>query len=301
MRLAAAAPQRAGQEVHGRRADEAGDELVGRMVVQVQRAAGLLDAAVAHHHDLVAHGHGLDLVVRDVDGGGLQALVQLLDLAAHRDAQLGVEVRQRLVEQEHLRIAHDRAAHGHALALAARELARIALQQRLQRQDLGRALHLAVDGRLVHLGEREREGHVVAHRHVRIQRVVLEHHRDVPLLGRQVVHAALADADLAAVNLFQPRDHAQQGRLAAARRAHQHRERTIGNVDVHTVKDGDLAETLLDRLNRDTGHARSPDNRGKGGDAETSASQPAQYRHCILEPVSGQTGRRKYRLICMMT
>ena len=46
------------------------------------------------------------------------------DLAAHLHAQLGVEVRERLVEQEHLRVAHDGAAHGDALPLAAGKLAR---------------------------------------------------------------------------------------------------------------------------------------------------------------------------------
>ena len=110
-------------------ADEAGDEQVGGTVVEFERRADLLDHAVVHHHDLVGHGHGLDLVVGDVDGGGLQALVQGLDLGAHGDAQLGIEVGERLVEQEDLRIAHDRAAHGDALALAARELARIAVEE----------------------------------------------------------------------------------------------------------------------------------------------------------------------------
>ena len=66
--------------------------------------------------------------------------MQLLDLRAHLHAQLGVEVRERLVEQEHLRIAHDGAAHGDALALAAGELARIALEQGVEAEDLGRAL-----------------------------------------------------------------------------------------------------------------------------------------------------------------
>jgi hypothetical protein len=47
--------------------------------------------------------------------------VQLGDLHAHLDAQLGVQVGQRLVEQEHRRLAHDGAAHGHALALTAGE------------------------------------------------------------------------------------------------------------------------------------------------------------------------------------
>src|SRR3954454_1537689 len=80
------------QKVHRRRADETGDELVVRPVVQFKGRADLLDDAVMHHHDLVGHGHGLDLVVGDVDGGGFQPLVQFLDLGAHRNAQLGIEV-----------------------------------------------------------------------------------------------------------------------------------------------------------------------------------------------------------------
>ena len=50
--------------------------------------------------------------------------MQALDLDAHVDAQLGVEIGQRFVEQEDARLAHERAAHRDALALAARELAR---------------------------------------------------------------------------------------------------------------------------------------------------------------------------------
>ena len=105
-----------------------GDELIGRLVVEIERRADLLDDAVMHHDDLVGHGHGLDLVVGDVDRGGLQPLMQLLDLGAHLHAQFGVEIGERLVEQKHLRIAHDGAAHGDALALAAGKLARKALE-----------------------------------------------------------------------------------------------------------------------------------------------------------------------------
>ena len=49
--------------------------------------------------------------------------MQPRDLDPHLHAQLGVEVRQRLVEQEDLRLAHDGAADRDALALAAGELA----------------------------------------------------------------------------------------------------------------------------------------------------------------------------------
>ena len=118
-------------------AEEAGDEAGRRAVVELERRADLLDPAGVEDDDPVGHRHRLDLVVGDVDRGGLQALVQGLDLGAHVDPQLGVEVGERLVEQEDLRVAHDGAAHRHALALPAGELARPAFEQVLDLQDGG--------------------------------------------------------------------------------------------------------------------------------------------------------------------
>src|SRR5450830_146564 len=65
----------AGQEIHRRRADESGDKQILRPVVEFQRRADLLDAAIVHDDDLVGHGHGLDLVVRDVHRRRLQPLM----------------------------------------------------------------------------------------------------------------------------------------------------------------------------------------------------------------------------------
>jgi hypothetical protein len=100
-----------------------------RVVVDVDRAADLLDHAEVHHDHAVGERHRLDLVVGDEDAGGLQLPVQLLDLEAHLHAQLGVEVGERLVEQERGGLAHDRAAHGDALALAAGERARLPVEE----------------------------------------------------------------------------------------------------------------------------------------------------------------------------
>ena len=83
----------------------------------------------------------------------------------------------------------------------------------------------------------QREGHVLAHRHVRVERVVLEHHGDVAVLRRHVVHHAAADRDLAAGDVLEPGDHAQQRRLAAAGRADQHDELAVRDVDAHAVQD----------------------------------------------------------------
>ena len=118
-----------GQEVHRRRTNEAGDEQGGRAFIEFLGRCVLLDLAALHHRDAGRQRHRLDLVVGDVDDGEAEFLVQLLDLDAHLGAQLGVEVRQRLVEQKELRVLHQRAPDGDALALAARELAGFAVEQ----------------------------------------------------------------------------------------------------------------------------------------------------------------------------
>ena len=69
--------------------------------------------------------------------------------------------------------------------------------------------------------EAEPEGHVLEDGHVRIERVVLERHGDVAILGREIVDDLAADHDLARGRLPEPGDHAQGGAFAAARRAHQ--------------------------------------------------------------------------------
>ena len=56
-------------DVHGRRADEAGDEqIVGRMI-EFHRRTDLLDHAEVEHHDAVGERHRLHLIVRHVDHG----------------------------------------------------------------------------------------------------------------------------------------------------------------------------------------------------------------------------------------
>jgi hypothetical protein len=116
----------------------------------------------------------------------------------------GVQVGQRLVEQEHLGLAHDGAADGHALALAARQVLGLALQQVFDVQDLRRVVDRGfdLDGR--HLGQLQAEGHVVVQVHVRVQRVALEDHRDAAFGRWHVVDHAAADAQLAFGDVLQP-------------------------------------------------------------------------------------------------
>ena len=60
-----------------------------------------------------------DLIVRDVNRRGAHLLVHALDLGAHLHAQLGVEIRQRLVEQQDPWFEHNRSRECDTLLLAA--------------------------------------------------------------------------------------------------------------------------------------------------------------------------------------
>ena len=70
----------------------------------------------------VGDGHRLLLVVGDVDGGDLQPPLQRLDLLPHLDPELGVQVAQRLVKQQHRGVDHQDSGEGDALLLAPAEL-----------------------------------------------------------------------------------------------------------------------------------------------------------------------------------
>lgn len=106
-------------EIHLRRTDKTGDEAIGRRVIQHGRAADLLHIARRQHDDLVGQRHGFDLIVRHVDHRGLQLVVQTREFEAHFHAQRGVQIRQGFVEQEHFRLARNRAADCNPLTLTA--------------------------------------------------------------------------------------------------------------------------------------------------------------------------------------
>ena len=248
----------AGNEVHRRRADKTRDKARGWLVIELVRRADLLDPAMVHHHHAVGERHGLDLVVGHVDGGGAHLLVHLLDLDPHLDAQLRVEIGQRLVEQEHLWIAHDGPAHRDPLALAAGKLLWLAVDKfddiKHPRGFIDPALDLGLRIAL----QPQPERHVLRHRHVRVERIVLEHHRDVAILWRHVVDDIAPDHDVAAGDILQACDHPQRRRLAAAGRTHQHHELMVGDIEIDAADRLDLVIALHNLTQRNVSHAFNP-------------------------------------------
>ncbi len=225
---------------------------------RVSGLSHLLEDAVLEDRNPVAHRHGLDLVVRHVDGGDTEPGLQGCDLGAGGDAELGVQVAQRLVHQEDLRLADDGTTHGDPLALAAGECLRLAGEERLEAEEVGGFQDPGVTLGLGDASHLQGEAHVVGDGHVRVQRVVLEHHGDVPVLRGQVGDVAIADHDLPGVHLFEASEHAQRGGLAATGGSDQHHELAVPDLEVQLV-DGWVVGAGIDPgriLESDCGHAK---------------------------------------------
>jgi len=157
------------------------------------------------------------------------------DLAAHLNTKLGVEVRQRLIEQEYLWVPNYRAAEGNALTLPARELTGSSIEELADTENdrcFPDALRDLSSGCSTQL---ESKSEIVVNSHVRVQGVALKDHRDIAILRRDVINHAVADEELPGGDGLEAGDHPQCGALAAAGRTNENNEFTVGDVEVYSV------------------------------------------------------------------
>ena len=203
------------------------------------------DQPIAHDGDVVGEHHRLLLVVGHEDRGGAESLMQPLDLAAHPRTERGVEIRERLVEEEDLRLLDHRARERDTLLLTAGELGDAPLEEVVDLQGARDAAHAHVDLAPRLLGELEREGHVAVDVHVRIEGVILEDHRHVALVRRPVGDALCVEEDLATGGGLQPGDQVERRRLAAPRGPEERDECPVVDLERHATHRPDGAKHLL--------------------------------------------------------
>ena len=89
-----------------------------------------------HDADAIGERERLLLIVRHQDRGHPEPALHLADGLAQLDADLGIQRAEGLIEQQHLRLVRERARHGDALLLAARELSRQPIGVALERHQL---------------------------------------------------------------------------------------------------------------------------------------------------------------------
>ena len=232
-----------------RLADEFEHEQALRPPVDLGRVAEMLDPALVHHRDAVAHHQRLVLVVGDEDRGDAEIAQQAAQLDLHGLAQLAVERAERLVEQQQRGLHDDRARDRDALLLSAGEAGDAAARRSppcapatsasaTRARDLGLAAC-----RCACRPKRD----VLGHGQVREQRVVLEHHADVALVRgdpRQV--AARRPRCCPVSGAQQAGDDAQQRGLAAAGRAEQRDELAAADREAELAQHRRAAEALRD-------------------------------------------------------
>ena len=222
------------EEIHGGRPYEPGDEFVGRPLVDFERRGDLPYAAGVHYDYALAHRHRLRLVVRHVYHRRAEPVVEAYYLRAHFDAHLRVEVGKRLVEEKDRGLAHYRAPERDPLPLPAGERLRKAFHVGGEPERLGGRRYAPFDFGLRIFPQLQGEGHVLLDRHVRVEGVVLENHRDVAVLRRKARDVLAADHYRPARDRLEARDHPESRGLAAPRRSHEdekfavpHREREV--------------------------------------------------------------------------
>ena len=195
----------------------------------------------------------------DEDEGRAELLMQPLHFVLHAAAQVLVERRERLVEQEDGRLEDERARKRHALLLAARQFRRqlaFVAGETDALDDLADAALSDVARRLPHL---EREGDVLRHRHMRKERVALEHHAEGARLGASLSDVlALAHQAPDGRLLEAGHDH-EKGRLAGAGGAEQGQKFAAADIERHTFERLERPEGLsdADRLKADRPYAHA--------------------------------------------
>ena len=236
-------------------ADEVAHELGGGVVVDLVGGADLLDDALVEHGDAVGQGQGLLLVVGDVDGGDAEVLLHLLQLIAQLDAELGVQVGQRLVHADDGGVGHQRAGDGHTLLLAAGQLGHGLLQLLIAEIHLaGDVPHALVDLRALRLLDLQAEGDVVVDGHGGEQGIALEHDADVAVLNGDVGDVLFLDYHSALRRLDEAGDGAQGGGLAAAGRTQEREEFALLHVDIDAVQSGEVIELHHNIIQTDHTH-----------------------------------------------
>ena len=240
------------QQVGG--AEERGDETRRGLRVQVVRIADFEQAAVIHDADGVGQREGFFLVVRHQHGGDAELALHGADGAPKFFADLRVQRAEGFVEQQHLRLVRQRARHGHALLLAAGELARQPLVHAFERHQLEQLLAPGAPIGGLHAPHAQREFDVVRHGHVAEQRVVLEHQADATIARTHVGDVAAVQRNAPVIDAREAGNGPQQGALAAARGAQQDEEFALAHLDGNVVDDGLILIPFGDLVECD-GHA----------------------------------------------
>ncbi len=165
------------QQVHGRAADKARHKAAGWLSYTSHRGADLLGNAFVHHHHPLGEGHRLHLVMW-VTYSEVVFRRRCSCCSSRRICTRSLASRfdNGSSKREYRRITHDGAAHRHALALAAGQFPRAALDRPSSSKNAPPPAPARRSIPYPCRGIFSPPRHVLFHAHMRIKGIVLEHH-----------------------------------------------------------------------------------------------------------------------------
>ena len=191
--------------------DELRNKAVLRTFIQFIRWGKLLNATVVKHRHAVRHGQRFGLVVGHVNGCNAQIMRKAGDLKLHMFAQLFIKRAQWFVHKHQFGFKHQRTRQRDPLLLTTGQLCRAAATKGPHLHHVQRAFNFFLALGLAHLAHFQWERQVFSNGHMREKRVVLEHHPDAALVGRDVIDLDAIQHDVAMRCGLKTRKHHQTG------------------------------------------------------------------------------------------
>src|SRR4051812_18066536 len=135
---------------------------------------------------------------------------------------------------------------------------RVAVRSMPETDELEELRHSLPAGSLVLAADPEPVLDVLTRGHVREERVRLEHHAHVALVGGDVRDVLAVDDDSAGVRWIEAGNETQRRCLAAPRRTEQRQELALPQVDLDPIERFHAAEVAVQVLQFEIGHYRAP-------------------------------------------
>src|SRR5260370_22181966 len=168
-----------------------------------------------HHTDTSRDREGVLLVVGQEEGGGPDLELYAADLVSQSRAGLGVEGGKWLVEKKHLWLDRESAREGHSLLLPARKLDCVFVGVTRKTNQVEHLASPLPALRGVNVMQLHPKLNVLHRCHVREERVRLEYHSDLALVGGDVGDVLAPDDNAASIGLLESGQQTERCRLAA--------------------------------------------------------------------------------------
>src|SRR5260370_3860128 len=197
-------------------ADKAGSEDRARIAVNLFGLVELFDVSLGHYRDAIRNSQGLFLVVRHIDGGHLELLLDAADLVTQGNAYFSIEGREGFIEQEYLGFDGQGTSQSDALLLATGELVLVAAAL-VAEADQFKQLGAAVLNHLFwFMPDTHTKGDVLFGGQMRVEGVGLEEHAHGTFAGSPVGDILAVQQNAPLAWCLEAGHHAQDGGFATS-------------------------------------------------------------------------------------